>query len=52
MLLPLVGLVGCDHVTKIAAKSQLESRPPHELIRSVLELRYVENTDIGFSLLR
>jgi signal peptidase II len=51
-LLPLVALVGCDHVTKIAAKSQLESQPPRELIRSVLELRYVENTDVGFNLLR
>jgi signal peptidase II len=51
-LVPLVTLVGCDHVTKIAAKSQLESQPPRKLIRSVLELRYVENTDVGFGLLR
>ncbi len=52
IFVPLVALVGCDHVTKIAAKSQLENGPPRELIRSVLELRYTENTDIGFSLLR
>jgi signal peptidase II len=52
LLLPLGALVGCDHVTKIAAKSQLENQAPRELVRSVLELRYVENTDIGFNLLR
>jgi signal peptidase II len=52
VVLPLATLVGCDHVTKYAAKAGLESQPPHELISSVLELRYVENTDVGFSLLR
>jgi signal peptidase II len=52
VLLPLATLVGCDHVTKYAAKAELESQPPRELISSVLDLRYVENTDIGFSLLR
>ena len=52
ILVPLVTLVGCDHVTKYAAKAELESQPPRELISSVLELRYVENTDVGFSLLR
>jgi signal peptidase II len=52
VLVPLLALVGCDHVTKYAAKAELESQPPRELITSVLDLRYVENTDIGFSLLR
>lgn len=52
ILVPLVTLVGCDHVTKYAAKAELESQPPRELISSVLELRYVENTDVGFGLLR
>jgi signal peptidase II len=52
VVLPLATLVGCDHVTKYAAKAGLESQPPRELISSVLELRYVENTDVGFSLLR
>ncbi len=52
ILVPLATLVGCDHVTKYAAKAELESQPPRELIASVLELRYVENTDVGFSLLR
>ena len=48
----LVTLVGCDHVTKYAAKTELEGQPPRELISSVLEFRYVENTDVAFSLLR
>lgn len=52
VLIPLATLVGCDHVTKYAAKTELQSQPPHELISSVLELRYVENTDMAFSLLR
>jgi signal peptidase II len=51
-VLPLVALVGCDHVTKSAAKAELESQPPRELIASVLELRYVENDDSAFGLLR
>jgi signal peptidase II len=52
VLVPLATLVGCDHVTKYAAKAELESQPPRPLISSVLELRYVENTDVGFGLLR
>jgi signal peptidase II len=52
LVLPLVALVGCDHVTKYAAKVELESQPPHEVIGSVLQLRYVENTDAAFNLLR
>lgn len=45
-------LVGCDHVTKALAKSELEARPAQSLIDPVLKLRYVENTDIAFNLLR
>jgi signal peptidase II len=48
----LVGLVGCDHVTKHVAKSQLQDRPPHGVIGRLLDLRYVENTDVAFNLLR
>ena len=44
-------LVGCDHVTKALAKSELEARPAQALIDPVLKLRYVENTDIAFTLL-
>jgi signal peptidase II len=52
MLAALVGLVGCDHVTKLAAKAELESAPPRAVVGSVLDLRYVENTDVAFNLLR
>ena len=45
-------LVGCDHATKFAAKSDLQGEQPHELIGGFLDLRYVENTDVAFNLLR
>ena len=45
-------LVGCDHVTKYAAKAELEGGHPQSVIRGVLDLRYVENTDVAFNLLR
>jgi len=51
-LLALIALVGCDHVTKHVAKADLEGHPPKPMIGSVLELRYVENTDVAFNLLR
>lgn len=50
--LMVVGLVGCDHATKHIAQSELRGRPPATLIANVLELRYTENRDVGFSLLR
>jgi signal peptidase II len=34
------------------AKSQLEGRAPHQVISFVLDLRYAENTDVAFNLLR
>lgn len=52
-LCALLLLVGCDHGTKLLAKSALESgarRLP--LIPGVLDLRYTENRDTAFSLLR
>lgn len=52
LLLPVLLMVGCDHATKYVAKAELDSGGPRSLIRSVLELRYVENTDMAFSLLR
>ena len=52
MVAGLVTLVGCDHVTKYAAKAELESQPPRQLIASVLDLRYVQNTDTAFNMLR
>ena len=51
-LLSLVLLVGCDHGTKYVAKAGLEGSSPHTLIRGVLDLRYVENTDVAFNLFR
>jgi signal peptidase II len=52
VLAPLVTLVGCDHATKYLAKTELEHQPPRELLNSVLDLRYVENTDVAFNMLR
>lgn len=51
-LLSLTTLVGCDHVTKHVAKAELESQAPRQVIGSLLDLRYVENTDVAFNLLR
>ena len=48
----LFGLVGCDHVTKALAKSELEAQPARAVLEPVLKLRYVENTDVAFNLLR
>lgn len=52
MLAALLPLVGCDHATKWAAKESLEGRAPHHLLGQLLDLRYAENTDIAFNLLR
>jgi signal peptidase II len=52
LLVLVLLLVGCDHVTKGVAKAELESNGAHELIRGIVSLRYVENTDIAFNLLR
>jgi signal peptidase II len=45
-------LVGCDHVTKVAAKAELEGQHPRDLVRGVLDLQYAENRDVAFNLLR
>jgi signal peptidase II len=50
LLTTVLGLVGCDHATKLAAKSWLSAPVP--VIRGLLELRYAENRDIAFSLTR
>jgi signal peptidase II len=54
LALPLlvVALVGCDHATKGAARSELRGQPPTVLLRGALDLRYVENRDMAFSTLR
>jgi signal peptidase II len=51
VFMPLA-LVGCDHATKLAAKADLEGGPPRQVLRSVLDLQYVENRDTAFNLLR
>jgi len=48
----LVFLVGCDHATKGVASSELGAGGIRELIRGAVDLRYVENTDVAFNLLR
>jgi signal peptidase II len=44
-------LVGCDHVAKQVAKTELEGGP-RSIAGGILELNYTENTDSGFNLLR
>jgi len=46
------GLVGCDHVTKHVAKSELEGQSGVTLVSGLFKLVYTENYDIGFNLLR
>lgn len=48
----MVGLVGCDHLTKRLAVTRLEARAPVQLIPGVLDLAYTENRDVSFELLR
>jgi signal peptidase II len=45
-------LVGCDHATKGVASAELGAGSVRELVRGVVDLRYVENTDVAFNLLR
>jgi len=52
MLVSVIFLVGCDHATKGIAKGELDGGSVRELIRGVIDLRYVENTDVAFNLLR
>jgi signal peptidase II len=52
LIIGLLLLVGCDHATKRVAKGELEGHAPRHLIHGVLDLQYVENTDVAFNLLR
>ena len=45
-------LVGCDHATKLAARTELQDGAPRNVLSSVLRLQYVENRDVAFNLLR
>ena len=46
-----LGLLGCDVGTKEAAARNLRGDEPVPIAGEVLELRYAENRDVGFSLL-
>ncbi len=48
----MVGLVGCDHVTKHLAVTRLEARAPVPVVPGFLDLAYTENRDVSFGLLR
>lgn len=52
LLVVLLLLVGCDHVSKGVVKAELETGGAREVIDGLVSLRYVENTDIAFNLLR
>jgi signal peptidase II len=52
LLVCLTLLVGCDHASKLAAKTFLEGHEPRQLIHGVVDLHYTENTDVAFNLLR
>ncbi len=52
ILVLLLLLVSCDHASKGVAKAELESGGAREVISGLVSLRYVENTDIAFNLLR
>ncbi len=47
-----LALVGCDHATKVVAKVTLQGGLPRSIIAGIVELRYAENRDTAFSLLR
>ncbi len=51
LLLFTLGLIGCDHATKIGAKAALEGKGPLDLFAGVIDLRYTENRDTAFSAL-
>lgn len=47
-----VGMFGCDHATKLAAEAKLSAGGAVPIVSGVLELRYTQNDDTAFSLLR
>lgn len=52
LVLSLVALTGCDHVTKHWAEANLRGRAPLVLVSGVVDLTYAENRDTAFSLTR
>jgi signal peptidase II len=55
LILLAIGLFGCDHATKLAAKASLEGAAAVPvapgMLHGAVELRYVENRDVAFSAL-
>ncbi len=47
-----LSLVGCDHATKAWAEHALSQTPPLQLWQGLLDLRYAQNHDVAFNLLR
>lgn len=47
-----LGLVGCDHATKHAARTLLPRPGAVEIVPGIFDLRYAENRDTAFSLTR
>lgn len=47
----VAALVGCDHVTKLAAKAELGHGAVRPIVSNLFELRYAENRDVAFNLL-
>jgi signal peptidase II len=52
LLFLVCSLVGCDHITKEVAKTELEGSNGVALLSGLLRLVYTENRDVGFNLLR
>jgi signal peptidase II len=52
LMLFTLALVGCDHATKAVAEAALARRGPVSLVPGLLDLRYAQNHDTAFSLLR
>ena len=48
----MLGMLGCDHVTKGFAEYELAERGPVTLISGAVELRYAQNRGMAFSLER
>jgi signal peptidase II len=52
LMLFTLAMVGCDHATKVVAQSALPHHGAVPIVSGVLDLRYAENRDTAFSLLR
>jgi signal peptidase II len=48
----VASLVGCDHVSKHLAQTKLADGTVYPLAGNLIDLRYAENRDIAFNLLR